>query len=182
LDDESVDAVVVAQAFHWFADQDALKEIHRVIRLDGCLGMVWNIEDYNQTQNWTKTTKWETRLNDFLWSFDDDAPRFRNEKWRAVFENQVKTTPFTVTALANPLFSLPLGEEQVKWTVWLSKESIWKRYGTLSQIAILEGEDLETAKKVFNEALAGDDVETNEKGEIALHGVTYLFWTSKVPE
>lgn len=37
--------VLAAQAFHWFATQDALKELHRVIRLAGVLGMVWNIED-----------------------------------------------------------------------------------------------------------------------------------------
>lgn len=35
---------------------------------------------------------------------------------------------------------------------------------------------------MFDEALAGDDVETNEKGEVALHGATYLYWSSRVPD
>jgi hypothetical protein len=37
------------------------------------------------------------------------------------------------------------------------------------------------ARKIFEDAMAGEDVEKNDKEEIALHGVTYLFWTSKVP-
>ncbi|QDS67667.1 hypothetical protein FKW77_004952 [Venturia effusa] len=182
LPDESVDAVIIAQAFHWFATQDALKELHRVIRLAGVLGLVWNIEDYNQTQEATKTTNWEAKLNEFIWTFKDEAPRFRNSQWRGIFDNQIKSTPFTITAFASPLFSLPLGEDEVKWTVWLTKEKIWNRFSTLSQIAILEGEALKNARKVFDEALAGEDVETNENGEVALHGATYLYWTSRVPD
>jgi hypothetical protein len=34
-------------------------------------------------------------------------------------------------------------------------------------------------KRVF-EALKGDDVERNDKGEAAVHGVTYLAWTSRI--
>jgi len=41
---------------------------------------------------------------------------------------------------------------------------------------------MQNARKVFDEALAGEDVEMNEKGEVALHGATYLVWTSRVPE
>lgn len=62
-----------------------------------------------------------------------------------MFENQIKSTPFTITAFASPLFSLPLGEDEVKWVVWLTKENIWKRFSTLSQIAILEGEALKVS-------------------------------------
>jgi hypothetical protein len=36
-------------------------------------------------------------------------------------------------------------------------------------------------RKVFDDALTSGDVEKNDQGDIALHGVTYLVWTSKVP-
>lgn len=62
-----------------------------------------------------------------------------------MFDDQIKSTPLTITAFASPLFSLPLGEEAVKWTVWLSKENIWKRFSTLSQIAVLEGGSLDVS-------------------------------------
>ncbi len=42
LDDEAVDAVTVAQAFHWFEPQAALREIHRVLRPHAGLALLWN--------------------------------------------------------------------------------------------------------------------------------------------
>jgi SAM-dependent methyltransferase len=45
LDDCSVDAVVVGQAFHWFDVPEALSEIGRVLRPGGRVGALWNYED-----------------------------------------------------------------------------------------------------------------------------------------
>lgn len=43
--DASVDAVVVAQAWHWVDPQRAIPEIARVLAPGGQLGLVWNIRD-----------------------------------------------------------------------------------------------------------------------------------------
>ena len=40
--DASVDAVFAAQAFHWFANDEAVAEIARVLRPGGLLALVWN--------------------------------------------------------------------------------------------------------------------------------------------
>ena len=40
LPDESVDAVVCAQSFHWFATPQALAEIQRILKPGGKLGGV----------------------------------------------------------------------------------------------------------------------------------------------
>jgi SAM-dependent methyltransferase len=45
LEDDSVDAVLVGQAFHWFDPEHALAEIARVLRPWGVLGLLWNIRD-----------------------------------------------------------------------------------------------------------------------------------------
>jgi SAM-dependent methyltransferase len=45
FEDSSVDAVTSAQAFHWFATEEALDEIARLLRPGGRLGLVWNSRD-----------------------------------------------------------------------------------------------------------------------------------------
>ncbi|TCN43387.1 methyltransferase family protein [Rhodococcus sp. SMB37] len=45
LDDESVDAVLVAQAWHWVDPVLAVPEVARVLRSGGQLGLLWNIRD-----------------------------------------------------------------------------------------------------------------------------------------
>jgi len=42
LPDASVDGVFAAQAFHWFANDEAIEEIARVLRPGGIFAVVWN--------------------------------------------------------------------------------------------------------------------------------------------
>ncbi len=94
-----------------------------------------------------------------------------------MFDQQLAAT--LLQALEPALFSLPIREETVKWTVRLSDEAIWSRYSTLSQIANLDEAGREKVKKEVFAAL-NEDGERNEKGEVALHGLTYIAWTSRV--
>jgi SAM-dependent methyltransferase len=52
LPDNSVDAVLVAQAWHWFDPQQAVAEVARVLRPGGRLGLVWNTRD--ERLGWVK--------------------------------------------------------------------------------------------------------------------------------
>ncbi|MEO6794513.1 MAG: class I SAM-dependent methyltransferase [Mycobacterium sp.] len=52
LPDNSVDAVLVAQAWHWFDATQAIPELVRVLRPGGRLGLVWNTRD--ERLGWVK--------------------------------------------------------------------------------------------------------------------------------
>lgn len=52
LPDSHVDAVLVAQAWHWFDPEQAVAEVARVLRPGGRLGLVWNTRD--ERLGWVK--------------------------------------------------------------------------------------------------------------------------------
>ena len=45
LPDASVDAITVGQAFHWFRHDEAIPELHRVLKRGGGIGLLWNMRD-----------------------------------------------------------------------------------------------------------------------------------------
>jgi SAM-dependent methyltransferase len=61
LADRSVDAVVVAQAFHWFDPPVALAEIARVLRPGGWLALIWNERDESDPSvaQLSRISKWD---------------------------------------------------------------------------------------------------------------------------
>jgi SAM-dependent methyltransferase len=75
LADESVDAVLVAQAFHWFDARRAVDEIHRVLRPGRGLGVIWNA--------WDESVDWVARLQDRVHEHVGDTPQQRSSGWRA---------------------------------------------------------------------------------------------------
>ena len=77
LEDASADAVVCAQAFHWFATPEALREIHRVLKPGGPFGLIWNVRD--------DSVPWVAALGRIMKPFEGDTPRFHSRKWRNVF-------------------------------------------------------------------------------------------------
>jgi SAM-dependent methyltransferase len=80
LPDASVDAVVCAQSFHWFATAEALADIHRVLKPGGKLGLVWNMRD--------RRFDWVARLEEIVNRLEGDTPRYYTGAWRTAFPFQ----------------------------------------------------------------------------------------------
>jgi SAM-dependent methyltransferase len=85
LADAEVDAVVVAQAFHWFDAPRAAAEIARVLRPGGGLAMLWNRRD--------ESVDWVARLTAIGEAHAGAAPRYRSGQWGAAFDGSTLFAP-----------------------------------------------------------------------------------------
>jgi SAM-dependent methyltransferase len=83
LAEAAADALVCAQAFHWFATELALAEIRRVLRPGGRLGLIWNVRD--------ESVDWVATISEILTPYEGDAPRFSKGAWRTAFSSQYFT-------------------------------------------------------------------------------------------
>ncbi|MGI8759065.1 MAG: class I SAM-dependent methyltransferase, partial [Acidimicrobiales bacterium] len=90
----SVDAVVVAQAFHWFRAEAALAEVARVLRPGGGLGLVWNIRD--------DSVPWVATLNDLMrWHEHTVPPHPDQMDWPAIVASHGGFTSLQRRCFAN---------------------------------------------------------------------------------
>ncbi len=83
LADKSVDAVVVAQAFHWFDARRAMDELARVNRPAGSLGLIWNARDRSLEwvdQVWSVMDRVERQAPWRDGLHTDDPPMTRRER------------------------------------------------------------------------------------------------------
>lgn len=76
LPDASVDAVTVAQAFHWFRAEEALAEIRRVLRPCGVLALVWNVRD--------ERNPLQAAATEIMRPLEEDIPRRHKRDWADV--------------------------------------------------------------------------------------------------
>ncbi len=90
LAEESLDAVVVAQAFHWFNGPAALQEIHRVLKKNGHLGLIWNARD--------ESLDWVAKLTEIIDPHEGGAPRYKSMLWQEAFR---KSTLFEKLELSH---------------------------------------------------------------------------------
>jgi SAM-dependent methyltransferase len=136
LPDAGIDAVTVAQAFHWFDHARAIPEIHRVLKPGGILALVWNVRD--------ERTPWVHHITDLIRPYEGEGgakiPRHRELKWRAPLED-------------SPLFA-PAGSAEFEHGQTLDTEGLVDRVASTSFIAVLPDE---TRARVLDEVRAMRD-------------------------
>lgn len=87
--DRSVDAITIAQAFHWFATEEALAELARVLRPRGALGLIWNLRDQEDAL--------QRALTELIKPLRGDEPTAYDGHWRAVLEASARFGPIEET-------------------------------------------------------------------------------------
>lgn len=119
LDDASVDAVAVAQAFHWFRGEEALAEIHRVLRPGGGLALLWNRRDMSDPL--------QVAFERAIERHRGDAPAHRSRRWHGAFD-------------ATELFG-PLAEATFPNVHPLDRNALVARAASISFVAALPDEE-----------------------------------------
>jgi SAM-dependent methyltransferase len=156
LADASADVVVAAQAFHWFDGDRALAEIHRVLRFEGRLGLLWNARD--------EASDWAERLTAIFDRLSGDAPRYRDGRWRGAFER---------TELFGPL------HHQVAYHVHeVTPDGFLDRVLSVSYVASAPPD--ERARVLAEaEALLTTDPELAGRERIVMPYRTDVYWTQR---
>jgi ubiquinone/menaquinone biosynthesis C-methylase UbiE len=123
----SVDAVTVAQAFHWFDAPIALDEIARVLRPGGALVLLWNERD--------ERTAWVAEMSRLIRWHERTVSRYQHVAWAEVVARSDRFTP--------------LDEVVIDWEQPMTKELLAERVRSISYIAAMrEGERERLAAEV----------------------------------
>lgn len=139
-----VDAVVCAQAFHWFATEAALAEIYRVLKPGGKLGLVWNVRD--------ESVDWVAAITAIITPHEGDAPRFYKGDWRSPF---AAPTGQRFTALEQTRFAYQ--------HVGSAQEVILDRFMSVSFIAALAASAKAVVFAQLNALIASHPALRNQK-------------------
>jgi SAM-dependent methyltransferase len=153
LGDATVDAVVVAQAFHWFDPSRALREIARVLRPGGGLGLIWNERD--------ESVPWVAELSHVM-QWDVRMPYVVGTDFRAVLDASGR---FTTAQRAQFTF-----EQE------LDRDGLCERVSTTSFIAAMEPNDREAVLDAVRELVA------DFPERFALPYATEVFWCHRSDE
>ncbi|MGQ0824701.1 MAG: class I SAM-dependent methyltransferase [Actinomycetota bacterium] len=111
----ALDAVIVAQAWHWFDPARAGAELRRVVRPGGGVGMVWNARD--------RTVGWVDEIWTIMDRVEKRAPWRDHEQWRDSARDIAGFTPMEVA--------------QFTHSQTLTPEDVVRRVASVSHVAVL---------------------------------------------
>jgi SAM-dependent methyltransferase len=116
----SLDAVTVAQAFHWFDADRAFDEFARALRPGGRVGLIWNARD--------RSSDWVNGVWSIMDRVEKRAPWRNHEHWRD-------------SALGARSEFGPLHTETFRHEQAITPEGVVERIASVSHVAVLPPEE-----------------------------------------
>ena len=152
LPDADVDAVTVAQAFHWFRFDQALAEVARVLQRDGVLALVWNRRD--------ESVDWVRRMSEVIGWRGRTVEPYDDVDWARV--------------LTSGGFG-SIGHHEIPWAQPMNRELLAARVRSISYIGEMGDVDQQDhVGRVL--ALVAD-----QPDEFPLPYTTMVWWASRPP-
>jgi SAM-dependent methyltransferase len=115
LESASAVAVTIAQAFHWFANEESLAEIGRILKDRGKLFLVWNRRDVSDPV--------QAAISRLTAPYVNDTPSYGSGAWREV--------------MAETMRFAPVGKARFRLLQRVDRNGIVDRVGSTSYIAML---------------------------------------------
>ncbi|XP_062597945.1 uncharacterized protein LOC134259372 [Saccostrea cucullata] len=96
LPDNSVKAIIAAQCFHWFANDENITEIVRVLKPGGNFVLVWNILDEKSLLN--------ADFQKFILKWIKDTPQYYDMRWEKFLDSCDKVRLVSRKCFDGPAF------------------------------------------------------------------------------
>ncbi len=159
LPDGFADAVVAAQAFHWFRPGPALREIARVLRPGGGLGLVWNTRD--------DRVSWSRTMSAIVRRYEGERGRTHGYGWQAAFaDSRSRFEPLRRRAFRHAQRGTPA--------------MFVERILSVSWVSVLPAEERRRVAAEFRAALRADP-SVRGRRVLELPYTTEVFWTRRRP-
>jgi SAM-dependent methyltransferase len=133
LGGESVDAIAVAQAFHWFDTAAALTEFHRVLCRGGRFALIWNRRQLDQPLH--------LAIDEIIEPYRGDTPSHARGEWRG---------PLAASGLFTPIGEIELANDQL-----VDAEGLVDRVVSTSFVAALPAVEHDRVVARIRELAAG---------------------------
>jgi SAM-dependent methyltransferase len=153
----SLDAVTVAQAFHWFDADAAFAELRRVLRPGGRLGLIWNARD--RSASWV----------DEVWSVMDRVER--KAPWRD--HDRSDDEAFGARTGFGPLTRSTFHHAQPT-----TPEGLLDRFRSVSHVAVLSAPERDSVLTEVRDILASHP-DTKGCDELLLPYRVDCFWCER---
>jgi hypothetical protein len=115
--------------------------MHRVLKKEGTVVMIWNLED--------RRASWVARLREAYEKHEAGSPQYRLGLWRRPFEE-----PEMVKEVSK-MFQLPIQERHISHSVPNTESGVWQRVLSKSYFAVLGAEEKEELKKEVDQIFTG---------------------------